>query len=301
MITELWSFVTTIPMLPLSNVAVTVLVLGGLAFARHIYKESQGQDILPEPEAIASGEIVPNEPEDIVQNLQQYAQILVDLKRQIPAEVANKINAIGYPSSCGAMANEIGCKKQNLKSNKFQVGIGENAFKVLSAAEAKTILAHEVSHATLGHLTNTNTLARQAYNTNIWVMGGSGSAICIMGIASLFDSQRQLPEVVTLFLLSAVFAKVLSMHFQKQEFQADRESMRWNDNPRALISGLEKLHDLGLAWKKQRAEKTGDKNSKQLSEFFPTHPTLLARQKALGIHNDSPCAADMPALSTPGM
>jgi hypothetical protein len=210
--------------------------------------------------------------------MKNCAIILKDFKRELSENDAAKVSQIGCLTQGG---NSYGIFTKNMErkaisTDKHAILLGKNFLEGnYTLAELKAILAHEVSHITLGHLTQSDSAFRLLNDASRLTFLTSASFVFRASILSLFSAQKNLPSMFILCASSAVIAKIFSIYSQNLELQADKESIRLSNDPDSLISCIKKMED---AYKAEYPYKYF------INTLFSSHPDVTTRQKALKIN-----------------
>jgi Zn-dependent protease with chaperone function len=278
MVPELWSFITSLSILPFENIALSLMALASARLIRNMYRIYSDKDVERKPDLDCA-----DTPSLFPEKFRPSLHILNELRQQLPLDISQKVRRVAYFSNeQGSHANNIQTKI-NWKGDQIVVALGENAVDVLSPKELKAILAHELSHASLNHLTLPRTFFQQLNETNAPTLFLSGGAAAFLSFKSLFYSQEQLPSVVCLFLLSVTIGQIFAHYSQIIELEADKESIKFNPHPEALITGLKKIHTMELARFESIQKAKGEGKTYHYHDFFPDHPSVEQRAKALGV------------------
>ena len=171
------------------------------------------------------------------------------------------------------------------------VAVTDSIMRMLTPAELEAVLAHEMSHVKnrdMLTLTMASFISMLAFliMRNWFFMalfgGGGGNRDNNMGALILVYIVS-----ILVWVLSTLLTRALSRY---REFAADRGSAELTDDPRALISALQKISgrmDYVPAEKKQEVEGANAffiipaLSGNTLMELFSTHPPLEKRVAAL--------------------
>jgi hypothetical protein len=232
------------------------------------------------------------------------AQLLIDLKSQLPPDTARKISKMSIArshSSCQDKLPSMYVALIDQTNERYKIVLEEAFFDLYTVDEVNAMLGHEVSHVKLNHLTSTERIYSIMHDTSFYTFLGGGIStiglttlkmlhIFLLTLESLdigkknirhwktekiFDYTEQLSSVFILFFLSTVLAKFLSLHFQKKESDADREALQLGVDAETLIS----------AFKKTQTHFKQNQHSMftKVLSIFETHPSTQDRIEALRI------------------
>lgn len=232
------------------------------------------------------------------------AQLLIDLKSQLPPDTARKISKMTIAHSRFSCQDELPSMYVTLidsANEQYKIVLEEALFDLYTVDEVNAMLGHEVSHVKLNHITSTERIYSIIHDTSFYTfLGGAISTIGLTTLKTLhiflltlesldigkkhlrhwktdkiFDYTEQLSSVFILFFLSTVLAKLLSLHFQKKESDADREALQLGVRAEALISAFKKTHIHG--------EQNPHGMFAKVLSIFATHPSTQDRIEALRI------------------
>ncbi|NMA11036.1 hypothetical protein L21_1865 [Methanoculleus chikugoensis] len=170
------------------------------------------------------------------------------------------------------------------------VAVTDSIMRTLNREELEAVLAHEISHVKnrdMLTLTMASFLSMLAFliMRNWFFMGlfgGGGNRDNNMGALILVYVVS-----IVVWIVSTLLTRALSRY---REFAADRGSAALTENPRALISALQKISgrmDYVPAEKKQEVEGANAffiipaLSGRSLMDLFSTHPSLEKRVAAL--------------------
>ena len=169
------------------------------------------------------------------------------------------------------------------------VAVTDSIMRALTREELEAVLAHEISHVKnrdMLTLTMASFISMLAFlimrNWIFMSLFGGGNRDNNMGALILVYVVS-----IVVWIVSTLLTRALSRY---REFAADRGSAALTENPRALISALQKISgrmDYIPAEKKQEVEGANAffiipaLSGNTLMELFPTHPPLEKRVAAL--------------------
>jgi len=234
------------------------------------YQAKQRMKNLPKIDDIVAGRVC------VDSNLNGAPSLLNELKNKLPEQEANNISLIG---TSNVFLYDMQTYNLDPKTGQHAIIIGDGLFGKLTIAQAKALLAHEISHASLNHLNILDHAFRYLNTVNASTMIASAVGTVFYGFMNGFYPSKQLATLITLFLLSVAIAKGYAKYSQHIELQADTESVRLNGDAKGLISALETIEKLENEWKKQ----PGSKKRLDWPHLFSHHPELHTRKKNLGI------------------
>lgn len=281
-------------MMPLKNLPASIMFLTCFRITVLLYENFEYKKqlkLLPKIDDIVNGDFIDSDEVKAIQGIKKTASIINELKKNFPKDIAYKVDALAYIPASHAAPYRAFVSNMDIIAGRYAIIIDEKFFD-MAPDQFTAILAHELSHIKFDHDDFFCRGLRILNQANEFALGLCVLGTTFMGVMNIFSKQKQLPQMITLFALSIIVAKSYSFYVQKTELQADRESMLLNPNGKAhdLISAIQimdsennKMEEAKIAESAVRPGTKIDLNK----YFFPTHPDLETRKKALGITDES--------------
>lgn len=141
----------------------------------------------------------------------------------------------------------VNLTNQDIRTDKHGIVVTKSVLTHLSQNEFNQVLAHEVGHAILNHVTRKKTLYRESCIISFSMIINALTSLLDMAILSNtldYQNQNEVLKIGAILGAMLVLNYYLKHEIRKDEFAADRKSIIFTKNKLLLESALKKLDSL---------------------------------------------------------
>lgn len=182
------------------------------------------------------------------------AKYLLSLKKRL-GEDGKKLHGMIYDNDrimAGGMIFHgnlgiVNLTNQDIRTDKHGIVVTKSVLANLSQNEFNQLLAHEVGHALLNHVTRKKTLYRESCMISFSIIVSAMLSLVDLGILSNtldYQNQNEVLKISAILGIMLVLNYYLKHEIRKDEFAADRKSVILTKNRPLLESALKKIDNL---------------------------------------------------------